>query len=60
MAKRRKHGEVPTYAELNKRIRKDWGDVNPVSRKVESKKNKPTKHKKKQFEKDLRGEDDDE
>lgn len=39
--------------ELAKTVRGDWNGINPVTRIVESKKNKPIKHKKKQLEKEL-------
>lgn len=39
--------------ELVKTVRGDWNGINPVTRIVESKKNKPIKHKKKQLEKEL-------
>lgn len=50
MSKKNKH-KLPTTNELAKTIRRDWNGINPVSRVVESKKNKPIKHKKKEMEK---------
>ena len=62
MSKKRKHGEapVPSYRELSKKVRRDWGDVDPRTRIQTPKTKKPNKHKKKQFERDLNGEYDDE
>lgn len=50
MSKKNKH-KPPTTNELAQTIRRDWNGINPVSRVVESKKNKPTKHKKREMEK---------
>ena len=38
--------------DLYRSIRGSWNGVNPVTRVVESKKNKPIKHKKKEMEKE--------
>ena len=45
--KKKKRGlnNLPSSIELANSIRRDWNGVNPVSRIVESKKNKPVKHK---------------
>ena len=45
-----KKKKKPTNLDLMRSIRKDWNGVNPVSRTVESKKNKKSKHKKKELE----------
>lgn len=50
MSKKNKH-KLPTTNELAQKIRRDWNGINPVSRVVESKKNKPVKHKKREMEK---------
>lgn len=50
MSKKNKR-KLPTTNELAQTIRRDWNGINPVSRIVESKKNKPVKHKKKEMEK---------
>lgn len=50
MSKKNKH-KLPTTNELAQTIRRDWNGINPVSRVVENKKNKPIKHKKKEMEK---------
>ena len=47
---KRKHKKVPTINELMKERRGDWNGINPVTRVVESKKNKPVKHKKRAME----------
>ena len=48
MAKKKK--KIPSTNELANTIRKGWNGINPVTRIVESKKNKPIKHKKKEME----------
>lgn len=48
MAKKKK--KMPSNMELMNSVRRDWNGVNPVTRIIESKKNKPTKHKKKAME----------
>ena len=50
MSKKKKNKDIN---ELAKTVRGDWNGINPVTRIVESKKNKPIKHKKKQLEKEL-------
>ena len=50
MARKKKKDQVPTYQELARTVRKDWNGINPVSRVVESKKNKKPKYKHKQYE----------
>jgi hypothetical protein len=50
MAKKKKKNEEVTNTDLFKSIRKNWNGVNPVSRVVESKKEKPPKYKHKQYE----------
>ena len=50
MSKKKKNKDMN---ELAKTVRGDWNGINPVTRIVESKKNKPIKHKKKQLEKEL-------
>lgn len=50
MACKKKKDQVPTYQELARTVRKDWNGINPVSRVVESKKNKKPKYKHKQYE----------
>ena len=42
--------KLPTTNELAQTIRRDWNGINPVTRVVESKKNKPVKHKKRAME----------
>lgn len=49
MSKKKK--EIPTNLELIQSQRGSWNGINPVTRVVESKKNKPTKHKKREMEK---------
>lgn len=45
--KKKKHNNSPSsYLELHNSIRKNWNGINPVSRKVESKKYKKPKYKK--------------
>ena len=51
MSKRKRDKEKSTF-DLLKSIRGSWGGVNPITRVVESKKNKPIKHKKKEMEKE--------
>jgi hypothetical protein len=48
--KKKKKNSLPTTNELAETIRRDWNGINPVTRIVESKKNKPIKHKKKELE----------
>ena len=57
MSKKRKHGEapIPSYRELSKKVRRDWGDVDPRSRIQTPKTKKPNKHKKKQTRIHLQG-----
>ena len=50
--KKRSLNSLPSSIELANSIRRDWNGVNPVSRMVESKKNKPIKHKKRELEKE--------
>lgn len=50
MSKKKK--KLSTANELAKTIRRDWNGINPVTRVVESKKNKPIKHKKREMEKE--------
>ena len=52
--KKKKKGSdnLPSSVELAQSIRRDWNGINPVSRIVESKKNKPVKHKKRELEKE--------
>ena len=38
--------------ELAQSIRRDWNRINPITRVVESKKNKPIKHKKREMERE--------
>ena len=54
MSKKKKKGSdnLPSSIELAQSIRRDWNGINPVSRIVESKKNKPVKHKKRELEKE--------
>ena len=54
MSKKKKKGSnnLPSSVELAQSIRRDWNGINPVSRIVESKKNKPVKHKKRELEKE--------
>jgi hypothetical protein len=49
MSKNKK--EIPSNLELIQKQRGSWNGINPVTRVVESKKNKPTKHKKREMEK---------
>ena len=51
MSKKKKNS-LPTTNELAQSIRRDWNGINPVTRVVESKKNKPIKHKKREMEKE--------
>ena len=50
MSKKKK--KIPTTNELAQTVRRDWNGINPVTRVVESKKNKPVKHKKRELERD--------
>ena len=50
MSKKKK--KAPSNLELAQSIRRDWNGINPVTRVVESKKNKSTKHKKREMEKE--------
>ena len=52
MNKKKKKNNLPTTNELARTVRRDWNGVNPVTRVVESKKNKPIKHKKREMEKE--------
>ena len=52
MAKKKKKNEEVSNTNLFKKIRKNWNGINPVTRVVESKKNKPVKHKKRELERD--------
>lgn len=47
MSKKKK---IPSNLELIKSQRGSWNGINPVTRVVESKKNKPVKHKKREME----------
>ena len=49
MSKRKKK-KIPSNLELIQSQRGDWNGINPVTRIVESKKNKPVKHKKREME----------
>lgn len=46
-----KKKEIPSNLELVQSTRGSWNGINPVTRVVESKKRKPTKHKKREMEK---------
>lgn len=46
----KKNKKLPTTNELVRTVRRDWNGINPVTRVVESKKNKPIKHKKREME----------
>ena len=48
----KKNKKMSTTNELAQTIRRDWNGINPVTRVVESKKNKPIKHKKREMEKE--------
>ena len=48
MSKKRK--KIPSNLELIQSQRGDWNGINPITRIVESKKNKPIKHKKREME----------
>ena len=48
----KKNRKLPTTNELAQTVRLDWNGINPVTRVVESKKNKPIKHKKREMEKE--------
>lgn len=48
----KKNKKMPTTNELARTVRRDWNGINPVTRVVESKKNKPIKHKKREMEKE--------
>ena len=50
MSKKKK--KISTTNELAQTVRRDWNGINPVTRVVESKKNKPIKHKKRELERD--------
>jgi hypothetical protein len=50
--KKKEQDNLPSSIELAQTIRRDWNGVNPVTRIVESKKNKPIKHKKRELEKE--------
>jgi hypothetical protein len=52
MSKKKKKNSLLTTNELAQTIRRDWNGINPVTRVVESKKNKPIKHKKREMEKE--------
>ena len=49
MSKKKKK-KIPSNLELIQSQRGSWNGINPVTRVVESKKNKPPKHKKKEME----------
>lgn len=55
MSKKREKREKMTTNELAQTIRRDWNGINPVTRITESKKNKPTKHKKREMENEFDG-----
>jgi hypothetical protein len=55
MSKKKNKKRMPTNIELAQTIRRDWNGVNPVTRIQESKKNKPTKHKKRDLEREADG-----
>ena len=48
--KKKKKTNAESLAESYRQIRKDWNGINPVTRVVESKKNKPVKHRKRAME----------
>ena len=48
MSKKKK--KIPSNLELIQSQRGDWNGINPITRIVESKKNKPIKHKKREME----------
>ena len=50
MSKKKK--KMPSNLDLIRGQRGDWNGINPVTRVVESKKNKPIKHKKREIERD--------
>ena len=47
MSKNKNKKKVPSTNELYKTVRGSWNGVNPVTRIVQSKKNKPPKYRKK-------------
>ena len=49
-AVKRKKNKSTNINDLARAIRRDWNGINPVTRIVESKKNKPIKHKKREME----------
>lgn len=51
MSRKKKKTEMTTN-ELAQTIRRDWNGISPVTRVVESKKNKPIKHKKREMERE--------
>lgn len=53
--KKQKPTEISYIALVTNGVRRDWNGVNPVTRVVESKKYKPTKHKKRDMEKEADG-----
>jgi hypothetical protein len=48
MSKNKK--KIKSNIEIYQGIRRDWGEVNPVTRIIPDKRRKPPKHKAKQFE----------
>lgn len=52
---KQKTTETSYIALVTKGIRKDWNGVNPITRVVESKRYKPTKHKKRDMERETDG-----
>lgn len=50
MSKKKKKNSLPTTNELAQTIRRNWNGVCPVTRVIESRKNKSIKHKKKYVE----------
>lgn len=50
--KKKKKGGLPTTNELAQTIRRDWNGICPITRIVESQKNKPIKHKKREVERE--------
>lgn len=50
MSKKKK--KLSTINELARIVRRDWNGICPVTRVVESQKNKPIKHKKREMEKE--------
>lgn len=49
MSKNKKNSKPRTYVEIYQSVRKDWGNVNPVTRVIPDKRRKPPKHKNKSW-----------